>query len=258
MSVNRRAEAMLPLAWITGGGSGIGRALALALSQAGWRVAISGRDGGKLAAACSADPAGRLLALPLDVTDAVAVRDTVDSLEASQGPLQLVVLNAGDYRPMTLDAFDSDLFRHLMEVNYLGVVHGLDAVLPHMRARATGQILINASLSGYRGLPLAAPYSATKAALINLAESLRNDCLAAGIRLRLLNPGFVRSALTEHNDFDMPFLTDPEIIARHVVARLDSGSFEIAFPPAMTWRMKLLRLLPYRWYFPLLARVTRG
>jgi NAD(P)-dependent dehydrogenase (short-subunit alcohol dehydrogenase family) len=159
---------------------------------------------------------------------------------------------------MPLDRFDTDLFRHLMTVNYLGVVYGLGAVLPHLRGRRAGQILINASLSGYRGLPLAAPYGATKAALINLAESLRNECCAAGIRLRVINPGFVRSPLTDRNDFQMPFLTEAEVIARHVVARLDDDGFEIAFPRRMTWLMKLLRLLPYRWYFPLVQRMTRA
>jgi NAD(P)-dependent dehydrogenase (short-subunit alcohol dehydrogenase family) len=248
---------MLPLAWITGGGSGIGRALALALSQAGWRVAISGRDADKLGDCCAADPAGRLIAVPLDVTDHGAVRHVVEMLERDHGPLQLVVLNAGDYQPMSLDDFDGALFRRLMEVNYLGVVHSLEAVLPYLRQRGSGQILINASLSGYRGLPLAAPYGASKAALISLTESLRNECLAAGIRLRLINPGFVRSALTDRNKFKMPFLTTPEAVAGHVLKSLGKDNFEIAYPRTMTWLMKLLRLLPYRLYFPLVARMTR-
>jgi len=255
MSANPSSKA-LPLAWITGGGSGIGRALALALSRSGWLVAISGRDRGKLADCCAADPAGRLIAMPLDVTDPDAVHRVVDVLELDHGPLQLVVLNAGDYQPMALDAFDSGLFRRLMEVNYLGVVHALDAVLPHMRQHGNSQILINASLSGYRGLPLAAPYGASKAALISLAESLRNECLAAGIKLRLINPGFVRSTLTDRNDFKMPFLTTPEAVAGHIVKSLANNGFEIAYPRRMAWLMKLLRLLPYRLYFPVVARMT--
>jgi len=251
------AREMLPLAWITGGGSGIGRALALALSRAGWRVAISGRDADKLRDCCAADPAGRLLAVPLDVTDDGAVQRVVDMLEQQHGPLQLAVLNAGDYQPMSLDDFDAALFSRLMAVNYLGVVHALDAVLPHMRRRGDGQILINASLSGYRGLPLAAPYGATKAALINLAESLHNECRAAGIKLRLINPGFVRSPLTDRNDFKMPFLTTPEAVAGHILKSLGRDNFEIAYPRAMTWLMKALRLLPYRLYFPLTAQMGK-
>lgn len=255
MSANPAAEA-LPLAWITGGGSGIGRALALALSRAGWRVAISGRDPDKLARARDADPHGRLFPAPLDVTDPDAVQATLADLERAHGPLSLAVFNAGDYQPMSLAEFDAGLFRHLAEVNYLGVVNGLAALLPLMRERGTGQIIVNASLSGYRGLPRAAPYGATKAALINLAESLHGECRAAGIRLRVLNPGFVRSALTDRNDFEMPFLTTPEAIAGHVVKRLDGNGFEIAYPRPMAWLMKALRLLPYRLYFPLVARMT--
>lgn len=244
------------LAWVTGGGSGIGRALALALSRAGWRVAVSGRDPAKLQSTCDADPAGRLLPVPLDVTDEAAVQDAVARLEDRHGAIGLAVLNAGDYQPMALDQFDSALFQRLMAVNYLGVVHGLAALLPRMRARRCGQILINASLSGYRGLPLAAPYGATKAALINLAESLRNECQAAGIRLRLLNPGFVRSPLTDRNAFPMPFLVEPEALAEHVVRALPGRRFEIAYPRRMHWLMAALRLLPARLYFALIARVT--
>lgn len=244
-----------PLAWITGGGSGIGRALALALSRDGWRVAISGRDADKLARACAADPGERLFAVPLDVTDADAVRRAVDELEHTAGALQLVVLNAGDYQPMSLDQFDAQLFQRLMAVNYQGVVNGIAAVLPHLRRRGAGQLLINGSLSGYRGLPRAAPYGASKAALINLAESLRNECRDAGILLRVINPGFVRSELTDRNDFKMPFLTDADSLAAHIVHRLRGDSFEISYPRTMTWLMKLLRLLPYRLYFPLTARM---
>lgn len=245
------------LAWITGGGSGIGRSLALALSRDGWRVAISGRDPDKLAHVCADDPAGRLIAAPLDVTDAEAVSRAVRDIEAQHGAVELAVLNAGDYQPMALDQFDSGLFERLMAVNYMGVVHGMAALLPRMRARHSGQILINASLSGYCGLPLAAPYGATKAALINLAESLHNECRAAGIQLRLINPGFVRSPLTDRNDFEMPFLIKPEALAEHVVRALPKRHFEIAYPRAMHWSMRALRLLPYRLYFAVLERMTK-
>jgi NAD(P)-dependent dehydrogenase (short-subunit alcohol dehydrogenase family) len=254
MSATRPSDP--PLAWITGGGSGIGRALALALSREGWRVAISGRDPAKLAATCAADPAGRLIALSLDVTDADAVKGALAKLEGTHGPVALAVLNAGDYRPMSLEAFDANLFRQLMDVNYLGVVNVLSALLPRMRERSDGQVLINASLSGYRGLPLAAPYGASKAALISLAESLRNECAAAGIRLRLINPGFVRSPLTERNDFPMPFLIEPSQAAEHILRALPRHHFEIAFPRPMAWLMKALRLLPYRLFFPLMARLS--
>lgn len=244
-------------AWITGGGSGIGRALALELAQQGWRVWISGRRATALKETAERAEPGCIIVLPLDVTRPDEVRRGVAAIVAKGARLDLAVLNAGDYRPMGLSEFDLELFHRLNAVNYLGVVNCLAALLPPLREQGNGQILINASLSGYRGLPNAAPYGATKAALINLAESLRNQMLDAGIRLRVVNPGFVRSSLTEKNDFDMPFLIEPEEAARAIMRRLDDQSFEIAFPKALVCRMKLLRFLPDRLFFWLMRRLAK-
>jgi short-subunit dehydrogenase len=158
---------------------------------------------------------------------------------------------------MGLSDFDLDLFWDLNAVNYLGVVNCLAALLPPLRQQGHGQVLINASLAGYRGLPNAAPYGATKAALINLAESLRNEMLDEGIRLRVVNPGFVRSSLTERNDFHMPFLIEPDEAAQAILRRLDDSGFEISFPRVFALQMKLLRLLPDRLYFWLIRRLVR-
>jgi short-subunit dehydrogenase len=243
-------------AWITGGGSGIGRAVALQLAEQGWRVVVSGRDPGRLEQTrrAAADPES-IVVLALDVTDRERLQTKVDELCKEHGVPDVAILNAGDYRPMGLDDFDLDLIHHLTQVNYLGVIKCVDALLPMMRSVARGQILLTASLSAYRGLPRAAPYGATKAALINFAESLRNELLAQGIRLRVINPGFVRSALTDKNDFKMPFLLEPEQAARHIVRGLDRGGFEIAFPLPFVLMLKLLRWLPYRLYFPLTRRM---
>lgn len=245
------------VAWITGGGSGIGRALALILARRGWRVWISGRRAEVLEEVAALAEPGRITALPLDVTRPNQVRDGVDRLFAQAARLDLAVLNAGDYRPMRLAEFDLDLFHKLNKVNYLGVVNCLAAVLPPLLEQAHGQVLINASLSGYRGLPGAAPYGATKAALINLAESLRNEMLERGVRLRIVNPGFVRSALTDLNDFQMPFLIEPDEAAQAIVRQLNDKGFEITFPRVFALQMKLLRLLPDRLYFWLIKRFVR-
>lgn len=244
-------------AWITGGGSGIGRALALQLAQRGWRVWISGRRAAVLEETAAEADSRHVFALPLDVTRPEQVRRGVAKIVAEGMPLELAVLNAGDYRPMGLSDFDLDLFCRLNAVNYLGVVNCLAALLPPLRQQGHGQVLINASLAGYRGLPNAAPYGATKAALINLAESLRNEMLDEGIRLRIVNPGFVRSSLTDRNDFQMPFLIEPDEAAQAIVRRLDETGFEISFPRAFALQMKLLRLLPYRLYFWLIRRLVR-
>ena len=170
--------------------------------------------------------------------------------------LALCVLNAGTYRPASAVELDVDLFRRTMETNFLGVVHALAAVLPPMRARGQGQVLVMGSVVGYRGLPAAAAYGATKAALINMAESLHRPLAREGVRLRIVNPGFVRTPLTDQNPFPMPFLLEPEDAAERILRRLDGSGFEIAFPGVFVALLKLLRCLPYRLFFPLVGRIT--
>lgn len=245
------------LALITGASAGIGRALALRMAAEGWRVVVSSRRPDALEALRDARPSlvERLIPRVLDVTDGEAFNDLVAFVEAELGPLDTVILNAGDYDPMPLDAFDPAVFRRLMEVNYLGTVNGIAAALPVMRARGRGQILVTASLSAYRGLPRAAPYSATKAAVLNMVESLRPEADRLGVRLRVINPGFVRTRLTEKNDFRMPQLIDAERAAEYIARELDGGHFEIFFPKRLGWTFKLLRVFPYRWFFAVTRRM---
>jgi NAD(P)-dependent dehydrogenase (short-subunit alcohol dehydrogenase family) len=245
------------VAWVTGASSGIGAALCLGLAAGGWTVAASARRAERLQAlAADERAAGRIHAVPLDVTDEPAVTEAVAAIEARLGPVHTAVLNAGDYTPMPARSFDTALFRRLMEVNYLGVVHGIGAVLPRQLARGQGRLFVTASVAGYRGLPLAAPYGATKAALINLAESLRAELDGSGVEVRLINPGFVRTDLTAKNAFHMPALVDAETAAARILRELDGTGFEIAFPRRFAYALKLLRMLPYRLYFPLIRRMT--
>ena len=245
------------VAWVTGASSGIGAALSLGLARAGWTVAASARRADRLAAlATDPDGAERIHPFPDDVTDEPAVRAAVAAIEERLGPIASAVLNAGDYTPMAARDFDTALCRQLVQVNYLGVVHGIGAVLPRQLERGGGQILINASVAGYRGLPRAAPYGASKAALINLAESLRAELQGSGVRIRLINPGFVRTPLTDKNDFAMPALLDPRSAAERILRAFDGDGFEITFPRRFTLFMKLLRCLPYRWYFALVRART--
>lgn len=242
------------LAWITGGGSGIGRSLAVQLAEQGWRVVISGRNAESLAAV-AADHACIHPAV-LDVTDIEATNAVFAAIVAQHGVPDLVVLNAGDYKPMPAADFDLALITHLNRVNYLGVMHGMAACLPAMRARGSGQVLLVASVAGYRGLPDAAPYGATKAALINFAESLYPALKREGVLLRVVNPGFVKTTLTAQNSFAMPALMEPEDAARRIVQALNSTQFEIVFPRRFAYVLKLLRCVPYRLYFWLVSRVT--
>lgn len=243
--------------WLVGASSGIGRCLVQQLAAAGWRVAASARSAERLDALAAAAGAGSVRSYPLDVTDAGAVAATVVRIEQEWGPIEMAILNAGDYEPMPLEQFDAALFRRLMEVNYMGAVHCLDALLPRLRRRRSGQVLLTASVSGYRGLPSAAPYSATKAALINLAEAVQPELASEGVRIRVINPGFVDTPLTRKNRFAMPFLMTAEQAAARIVEKLDSSAFEIAFPRRFVWLLKVLRCLPYRAYFALIRRMTR-
>jgi NADP-dependent 3-hydroxy acid dehydrogenase YdfG len=243
--------------WITGASSGIGRAVALAYARAGATVAVSARGVDALAA-LAAEPAaaGRIHAFAVDMTDRAAVADVVARIETELGALALVILNAGTHEPVDARRFDAAVFDRLVTVNLTGTVNGLAAVLPRLVARRAGHLAIVASVAGYGGLPSAAAYGATKAALINLAEALKFDLDPVGVRVSLVNPGFVRTPLTDKNPFAMPALMDVEDAADALVRGLARGGFEVTFPRRFTWVLKLLRLLPYRLYFPLMARLT--
>jgi short-subunit dehydrogenase len=243
--------------WITGASSGIGRAVALAYAHAGATVAASARAADALAALAAEPQAqGRIHAFPVDITDRVAVRRTAEHIEAQLGALDLVILNAGTHEPVDAQHFDAAVFDRLIAVNLTGTINGLAAILPRLIARRAGHVVIVASVAGYGGLPSAAAYGATKAALINLAEALKFDLDRCGVRVSLVNPGFVRTPLTDKNRFRMPALMAVDDAAAALVRGLARGGFEVTFPRRFTLVMKLLRLLPYRLYFPLMARLT--
>jgi NAD(P)-dependent dehydrogenase (short-subunit alcohol dehydrogenase family) len=246
------------LVWITGASSGIGRALALELARDGATVAVSARSLGQLdqlvrdAATCR----GRIVSYPLDVTARDDVVVTVARIERELGPIDITVLAAGTHKPVKAQRFDARELARLVEVNLLGVANSLEPVMRSMIERGRGRIAIVSSVAGYRGLPTSAYYGATKAALINLAESLKFDLDRHGVQMQLINPGFVKTPLTDKNPFRMPFLISPEEAAERIAKGLRGTSFEITFPRRFTWVLKLLRCLPYRLYFPLVARAT--
>lgn len=247
-------ESKVKYAWIIGASSGIGQALAIQMAQAGWQVAISARRVDVLHTMQAHHP--QLHAYALDVTDLSSVQQAHAAMIKKWGRLDICVVNAGDYVPMPLADFKRELFIKLNAVNYLGVINVLEVILPTMLQQAQGQILLTASLAGYAGLPKSAPYSASKAAVINLAESLHLELKQRGVLLRVINPGFVRSALTAKNNFKMPFLIEPDQAAQAIMRDLDKTHFEIVFPKRFAWLMKLLRLMPYAVYFALTKRAA--
>ncbi len=243
------------LVWITGASSGIGRGLALLMAKRGHRVAISARRAESLEEVVKeAEPLkGTLYPVPLDVTDEAQVRAAVDAMESEHGEIALAVLNAGTHIPLDVEDFNTEAFRKLIDVNVMGVVNCLAPIIERMRARKRGHIAVVASVAGYCGLPSAAAYGLTKAGLINMCEALEPELALDGVQLQLVNPGFVRTPLTDKNDFNMPFLMELDAAAAAFYEGLQSDRFEIVFPRRMACAMASLRRLPYRLFF----KVTR-
>ena len=239
--------------WIVGASSGIGQATAAALHGQGARVVVSARNAASLTAFVNAHPGSQALAL--DATQPQAVKAVAAQLLA-EGPLDCVMYCAGHYTAMRADALDvADMVRHC-EVNYIGALYVLDAVLPAMLARGSGHVSLVGSVAGYRGLPNSLAYGPTKAALINLAETLYLDLHSKGLGVSIINPGFVQTPLTAGNDFDMPALLTPQQAAQAIVKGWARGAFEIHFPKRFTLWLKALRLMPYRVYFQLVGRIA--
>ena len=245
------------LVWITGASYGLGREVALQLARRGDRVAVSARSIDKLNALAAEAPEGRILPYELDVTDSRATADTVARIEADDGPIDIALLNAGTHEPVSAGDFSAEKVRNLIELNLMGTANCLEPLLERFRQRGRGHIAIVASVAGYRGLPRAIAYSATKAALIAMAESLKFDLDRAGVLVQVVNPGFVKTPLTDRNDFPMPFLMPVEAAARRIADGLARGRFEIAFPRRFAAILKLMRILPYALYFPLMGRTTQ-
>jgi NAD(P)-dependent dehydrogenase (short-subunit alcohol dehydrogenase family) len=244
------------IAWVTGAGSGIGRALALRLARDGWQVAVSARTAPDLITLSEEVP-GCIHPFPLDVTDADAVLATVEQIEHRLGAIDLAVLNAGSYRRDGADQFDVSAFRATVDINLMGSVHCLAPLMERMLARKAGHIAVVSSVVGYVGLPGAAAYGATKAALINLCEGLHPQLAARGVRLSVINPGFVDTPLTQKNDFPMPFLISTEEAVDHIMRGLRGQRFEIAFPWKMVLSLKLLAWLPAPLFFAITSRMMR-
>lgn len=245
--------------WLIGASSGIGHALAERLLAAGCRVAVSARSREKLEGLASVPDASRCLVVPLDVTDAVAVGDAARTVERAFGGLDLVIINAGTYSPNTGEGIVAADYESVFDVNVFGAVRVLEHVVPMLTAQASGgHVAVTASLTGYVGLPHGSPYSATKAALISMCESLRAELAPKNVAVTVINPGFVKTPLTDRNDFPMPFLIDPERAAAIIERGLSDRRFEIRFPWQTALAMRLARALPYPLYFRLARRMVRS
>ena len=246
------------VAWVTGASSGIGRGTALELARRGFTVIATARRREELQslAAEAQGFSGRIIPREGDVLDENGIDGLVEQIETEFGAIVLAFLNAGVYWPLRAHPFDAKAFKKTFDVNVYGTIHGLAALLPRMTKRGKGQIAINASVAGYGGLPRAAAYAGSKAALIVMAESLKLDTDALGITLQLVNPGFVKTPLTDLNDHPMPFLMTLDEASRAICDGFERGGFEITFPWQLSRILKTLRLLPYNAYFWLIRKGT--
>lgn len=256
MSLNRKIDSWAGKhIWLIGASTGIGAACAALLLARGAHVALSARNLVALEANCVGAP----LALPLalDITDHASVAAAAATLAARWPRIDLVLIIAGGYNEMRADSFNLSAANRLLDLNLRGVFNCLDLVLPVLLRQASGGLGIVASVVGYGGLPKALVYGPTKAALINLTESLYFDLQPRGIDVYQINPGFVATPLTADNDFPMPALMSAPDAAAALVAGLERGLFHINFPRRFTNALRFARLLPYSWYFWLVRKVTK-
>ena len=229
--------------WIIGASSGIGYALSVELAAQGATIALSARRKEELEK-LKERIGERHMIYPLDVADTDLTLRTAKAIHAANGRIDRVIFMSATYTPMQLDALDMLVTRHMVDVNIMGAFNVVHAVLPLLKEQKSGQIALCGSVAGYTGLSGGQPYSATKAAVMNIAESLYAEC-PSHIDIKLINPGFVRTPLTDKNNFSMPMIITPEAAAKAIAGGLLSKRFEINFPKKFTIMLKLLRLMPY-------------
>lgn len=243
--------------WLTGASTGIGEAVARELiAQTTCKLALSSRRAEPLEKLANdlAQGGRAVKAFPVDVANANDMRATAELITAAFGPIDVLIANAGTHIPGDSDNFRLQDCETIMKTNYFGVLHALDAVLPSMRTRRSGYIVGVSSVAGYRGLPGAGAYCASKAALTSFLESLRFDVALDSVAVTIVSPGFVKTPLTDKNDFPMPFMITAEQAARHIVSGMETQRLEIHFPWQMSWSMKLLRVIPFPLYHWIISK----
>lgn len=224
--------------WIVGASEGLGRAIARALNVEGAELILSARDEGRLRDLAEELHAAR--AVPMDVTDAASVARAA----AEAGDVDGVIYAAGAYEPMAATEWKSEAAVNMAETNFVGALRVVGAVLPALVAREAGRVVLIGSLSGFRGLPGAIGYGASKAGLMHLAENLRADLRCTGVTVQLVNPGFIDTRLTRKNSFRMPQIMSPDAAAAQVMRAIRLGRFSTSFPAPFAWAFTLGRHLP--------------
>ena len=241
--------------WITGASSGIGKALAEKFALEGWKVAVSARRKEILD-----DMANNknISPYPLDVTNQDQVNNISLKIINDFGSLDLCVFSSGTYDPKLEKEINIKQNKFVMETNFFGVLYCIKSVEKYFKDRKNGHISIVSSVAAYRGLPNSSGYGPSKAALTNLSESLYFDFKKHDVRISLISPGFIKTPLTDKNEFPMPFIKTPEFAAEKMFNGLTkSKAFEIHFPKELTLLLKILRILPYQAYLFLIDKFVK-
>ncbi len=244
--------------WLTGASTGIGRAVALELSAQGAVTGLTSRNEHALRDLRDEIErmGGRAIVLPGDVTDPIRMKAIAAEFEAQAGAIDILIASAGSHLFTRPERFDAREYLGLMDLNYGGMLRCIEAVLPGMLERRAGHIVGIASLAGYRGVPRAAAYGASKAAMISFLESLRFHVTRSNVKVTIVNPGFVRTPLTDKNDFQMPFLMEVGPAARVICSGIARGKDEIAFPVPFSWMIKAMRIIPFPLYKLIMSRAV--
>ena len=242
--------------WITGGSTGIGKALAIKFSTEGWNVAVSARRVELLNELC--DQYENITAFPLDVTNKQSCFEVFNKIKNKFSDIDICFFSTGTWNPKKEKNIDVEQMEEVFKINFFGTVNTIKAVEQHFKNRKNGVITIVSSIAGYRGLPNSTGYGPSKSALNNLAESLYFDFKRSDVRVCLVSPGFIKTPMTDKNDFKMPFLKTPEYAADQIYDGLvNKKSFEIHFPKTLTITLKVLSFLPSKLYFNLVGRLTK-
>ena len=239
--------------WITGASSGIGKALAIKFSENGWIVAASARRENLLKELQNINQ--NIYPYPLDVTDIEKCKLTAKSIIDNLNGIDICVFGTGMHDPKSEKQFNLNKIREIMEVNYFGTMNSINSIYDYFSEKKNGQISIISSVAGYRGLPAAGAYCASKAALTSFTESLNFEMKMKNVRVSLISPGFIKTPMTDQNDFPMPMIKSPEFAANEIYKGLtEKKGFEIHFPKAFTFIMKFLQILPNGLYFKLVSK----
>jgi short-subunit dehydrogenase len=230
--------------WIIGASHGMGAELAKQFADQGATLALSARSAEALNI-LNQQLGGNHIVLPFDVSDGAATKNAAAILQQQWPQIDKVIFMAALYTPMKFGALDLSETQKIITVNILGAFNAIEAVLPWLKQQGRGQLALCASVAGYNGLPYSQPYAATKAAMLNLAESLYSETTGMGIDVRVICPGFVRTRLTEKNDFPMPFAMSIEAAVARIIKGLQGKNYEVHFPKRLSIFLKVLRIMPF-------------